>query len=244
MNVLEQERFDFLRQGPCVPVQYVQDYYGLPWPLADDLHPDFELWRGQLRRPADCGEGNISRYELETFMQQKSVLPKRWLGARLGMKAVSLDRLLSRLKDIGIRPQRYVVYDDLIAESLSEDLVQNLPGLKFRTFSDHNSFCQWLHAELDKVLGIKVQPLFCETATRLQDSQQFASHFDCITLSAVSGKHQMWLDFRKPLNLGPDRCSKLFYAENRDALRPYCAGTQEPDDLEAYMQFLAGQQNV
>jgi len=178
-------------------------------------------------------------------MQQKNVLPKKWIGARLGMEVASLDELLTRIKDIRMRPQRYVVYTDLIAESLPEDLVPNLPGLKYRTFSDHNSLCQRLHADLDKVLGIKTQPLFCATADRLQDCpRQFASHFDCITLAPVSGKHQMWLDFRKPLNLGPDRCSKLLYAENRDALRPYCAGTQEPDDLESYLQFLAGQQHV
>ncbi len=91
----------------------------------------------------------------------------------------------------------------------------------------------------------KVQPLYCATANRLEDyPRQFASNFDCITLNPVSGKHQVWLDFRKPLNLGPDRCSNLFYVENRDALRPYCAGTQEPDDLEGYVQFLAEQQNA
>ena len=245
MDAQEQERFDCLRQGPCVPVQYVRDYFGLPWPLADDLRPEFEAWLGQRRRPANCGEGSISRYEVETFMQQKSVLPKKWIGARLGMEEASLNELLSRLKDIGMRLQRYVVYVDLIAESLSEDLVPSLPGLKFRTFSDHNSFCQRLHADIEKTLGIKVQPLFCATADRLQDyPRQYASHFDCITLAPVSGKHQMWLDFRKPLNLGPDRCSKLFYVENRDALRPHCAGTQEPDDLETYIHFLAGPQNV
>jgi hypothetical protein len=159
------------------------------------------------------------------------------------MKTASLDELLSRLDDIGMRSQRYVIYADLVAESLSEDLVPNLPGLRFRTFSDHNSFCQRLHADIEKTLGIKVQPLFCATADRLQDWRQYASHFDCITLLPVSGRHQLWLDFRKPLNLGPDRCSRLFYAENREALRPYCAGTQEPDDLETYIQFLAGQQN-
>jgi hypothetical protein len=241
----EQQRFDFLRQGPCVPSQYVRDYYGLPWPLPDDLRTDFEAWQRQLRRRVDCGEGNIPRYELETFMQQKNVVPKKWIGARLGMTVASLDQLLSGLRGIGMRPQRYVAYDDLIDESLSEELVPNLPGLRFRTFSDHNSFCERLHADLEKTLGIKVQPLFCATSDRLHDyPRQFASNFDCITLSPVSGKHQVWLDFRKPLNLGPDRCSKLFYVENRDALRPYCAGTQEPEDLEDYVQVLAGQQNA
>ena len=101
-----------------------------------------------------------------------------------------------------MRRERYVVYADLIDESLPEDLATNLPGLRFHAFSDHNSFCQRLHADLEKTLQIKVHPLFCATADRLQDRRQYASDFDCTTAEPVSGKHQMWLDFRKPLNLG------------------------------------------
>ncbi len=244
MDDPELKRFDFLSRGPCVPTQYVEDYYGLPWPLPGDLRQVFEAWQERLPKRPNCGAGRISRYELEAFMERKRVAPKKWLGARLGMRVESLDELLSRLKEVGMRPERYVAYADLIDESLSEDLVRSLPGLRFRTFSDHNSFCQGLHAELDKELGIKVQPLFCATADRLGESpRQFARDFECITLDPVSGKHQIWLDFRKPLTLGPDRCSKLFYVENRDALRPYCAGTQEPDGLEEYLEFLAGQQS-
>ena len=245
MTEQEQQRFDMLRQGPCAPPDYLSGNYGISWPLPDDVRPDYEAWLSQLKRRYNCGESRISRYELESFMQQKGVVPKKWMGARLGMSAASLDELLARIKEIGMRPQRYVVYAELIAESLPEDIVPNLPGLKFRIFSDHNSFCTRLHADLDKVLGIKVQPLFCATSDRIQDyPKQFASNFDCITLEPLSGKHQMWLDFRKPLNLGPDRCSKLLYVENREAMRPFCSGTQEPDDLEQYAQYLAGAQHA
>lgn len=242
MNAQEQERFDSLHRGSCVPITYIRDYYGLPWPLTEHVRADFEVWQRQRGRRRGCAEGAASRYDLEEFMQQKDVMPKKWMAARLGMRVASLDELLARLTDLGMRPQRYAVYADLIAASLSDDLVPTLPGLKFRTFSDHNSFCERLHAEIDKVLGIKVQPLFCETSERLEDyPRQFASNFDCITLAPLSARHQLWLDFRKPLNLGPDRCSKLFYVENRDALRPYCAGTQEPDDLDGYLVLLARQ---
>jgi hypothetical protein len=235
MNPQEERRFDMLRQGPCVPPSYVMDYYGISWPLVGDLRPDFEAWVDRLPRRRNCGGESISRYELESFMQQKSVVPKKWMGARLGMEVASLELILARLPAIGMRPQRYVVYDELIAESLSEDIVPNLPGLKFRTFSDHNSFCSRLHAELRTVLGIDIEPLFCATSVRVEDyPRQFASDFDCITLAPLSVRHQMWLDFRKPLNLGPDRCSKLFYLENCDALSPFCAGTREPNDLEQY----------
>jgi hypothetical protein len=242
MNPQETQRFEFIRQGGCVPVEYVRDYYGLTWPMEGDVSDDYEAWRSQLRRPSNCNADCVSRYEIEAFMQQKGVVPKEWMGARLGMKVASLDELLARLRQIGMRAERYLAYTELVAETLSEDLVLNLPGLRFRTFSDHNSFCERLHEELAQQLGIAVQKLFCATSDRVQEyPRQYASNFDCITLSPLSGKHQLWLDFRKPLNLGPDRCSKLFYAENLDLLGPYRAGTRnrDPDDIEEYVQFLA-----
>jgi hypothetical protein len=239
MTELEQLRFDMLRQGPCVTPEYFREYYGLSWPLPADVQPDYQLWTSNLKRRHKCADGQISRYELESFLQQKRVVPKKLMGARLGMRVDSLELLLACLNDLGMRPQRYIVYPELISEALPEDIVLNLQGLKFRTFFDHNSFCTRLHAELDKVLGIKVQELFCATSDILQDyPRQFASHFDCITLTPLSGKHQVWLDFHKPLNLGPDRCSKLLYVQNHEVLRPYCAGTYEPDDLGEYRRFL------
>jgi hypothetical protein len=243
MNSEEQQRFDFLRQGPCVPPEYIRDFYGLPWPLPEDVRQDYELSRSQRRKPSNCVNESVSRYELESFMARRNLVPKKWMAARLGMTEVSLDELFARLDELGMRRQRYVVYNDLIADSFSEDLVPNLPSLRFRTFYDHNSFCERLHAELGD--RIEIQPLRCATSERLEEyPRQFASSFDCVTLAAVSNKHQLWLDFRKPLNLNPDRCSKLFYVENREILRPYCAGTQEPDNLDEYVQFLAGQQNA
>jgi len=245
MTEQEQHYFDVLRQGPCVSEEYVSGYYGLPWPLPEDVRSDYEAWLSRLKRRHHCGDGAISRYELESFLQQKGVVSKKWMAARLGMNVASLEALLTRLQDIGMRAQRYLVYAELIAESLCEEIVPNLSGLRFRTFSDHNSFCARLHADLDKVLGIQVQPLFCSTSERIQDHpKQFASNFDCISLAPLCGKHQVWLDFHKPLNLAPDRCSKLLYAENREALRPFCAGMQEPDDLEHYASFLAGEQHA
>src|SRR5437867_4644078 len=97
MTDQEQHRFDFLRQGPCVPHQYIRDYYGLPWPLPNDLRPDFEGWQGQLKKRPNCGEGAVSRFELESFMQKRGVVPKKWMAGRLGMQVVSLDELLGRL---------------------------------------------------------------------------------------------------------------------------------------------------
>ena len=236
----QEHRVAFLSHGPCVPIEYVADYYGLAWPFVGELGHDYEIWKGQFQRRPSCPEGQVSRYLIESFMQRRQVVPKKWMGARLGMSMESLDTLLAGLEGIGLRPQRYIVYPEMIADSLSEDLATSLRGLRFRTFSDHNSFCERLHVELQKQLDMRVEPLFCATSTEIEDyPRQYANSFDCITLQPLSGRHQMWLDFRKPMNLGPDRCSKLFYLENHDALRSFLAGTREPD-LTVYQQFIGG----
>jgi hypothetical protein len=238
----EFERFDMLRQGRCVTTAYVQEYYGLGWPFGGELRSDYEISHAALKRNSSCINGTVSRFELETFMQQKQVVPTKWMAVRVGMTCGSLEWLLPRLVEIGMRPPRYVIYPGLISESLPDDLVVNLPGLKFRTFHDHDSFCQRLHGELEQRLGTPIEPSFCATSERIQEyPRRFAKYFDCITLAPLSVKHQVWLYFHKPLLLGPDRCSKLFFAENHEALRPFCAGTREPEDLAAYQQFLASQ---
>jgi hypothetical protein len=239
MNEQERQRLAFLSAGPCVPTDYIDEYYGLPWPLSGDdnvLRQDFDAWRTRLRRRAECRDGDVNRYELEAFMHQKEVMPKKWMAARLGMTEDSLNKVFKCLPNLQMRPQRYNVYDCLIANSLYDDLAPNLPGLRFVVFSDEGAFCRRLHAELTKTLSIDVQPLFCETSERLgEEPRQFARDFDCITLKPLSAKHQLWLDFRKPLNLPPDRCSKLLYAENQEALRSHCFGKLDPEDLEEYI---------
>ncbi|MGA2032581.1 MAG: hypothetical protein ABSG68_10010 [Thermoguttaceae bacterium] len=240
MTPEQQQRLDFLAHGSCAPIEYISDYYGLSWPFVDGLAHDYQLFESQARRQAACAVGQASRFLIESFMQRKHVVSKKWMGARLGMTEESLDVLLTRIDELGLRPQRYVVYPEMIADSLQEDIVPALRGLRFRTFSDHVSFCQRLHASLRDELGMEVQALFCVTSVAVNDyPRQFANNFDCLTLLPLSGRHQVWLDFHKPMNLAPDRCSKLFYFENHDFLEPYRAGNREPD-LAAYGQFIGG----
>lgn len=44
-------------------------------------------------------------------------------------------------------------------------------------------------------------------------------------------------DFKKPLSLDLDRCSRLVFVQYRDDLEPWVAGTRAPDDLERYEEY-------
>ncbi|MGC9260321.1 MAG: hypothetical protein ACP5I8_09655 [Phycisphaerae bacterium] len=157
------------------------------------------------------------------------------MGASMGMTVNSLDTLLSHLDDLGMQANLYTAGSEFVRESLSEDLARHVPGMRFRTFGDHQSFCARLHVELKKAINLDVEPLFCATAERLKERpHRFAAYFDCLTLEPLSIRHSVWLDFGKPLNLPPDRCSKLLYVKNPEILRPFLAGTGEPDHLDEY----------
>lgn len=240
MNVEQQGRFHMLRSGECIPTGYLQAYYGLTWPLSDNARDSFKQYRDSLRRPKQCPDDSVSRYEIEGFMSRANLLPHKWMAARLGMQDISLAKVLDGLDKLGMQRQRYAVLPGFVAESLTEDIIRFLPGLKFKTFRDHNAYCERLHADLKQTLQIDVQRLFCATSVAMEDyPQRFSMHFDCLTLEPVSTKHSVWLDFHKPLNLAPDRCSKLFYAGNRDELKPFIMGS-EPEDVGEYVAFLEG----
>jgi len=239
MTLEHLQRFEMLQTGPCVPTEYLRDYYGLILPLSGPAQAAFDPYTASLPRRTPCPADHDSRYEVEGFMSRSELRTKKWMGARLGMQTESLESVLSVLNRIGIQRTRYEVGTEFVAEPLKDDLIRSLPGLRFRTFSDHTAFCERLHAELAK-LELNIAPLYCATADRLGEWRRYAAYFDCLTLEPLSPAHSMWLNFRKPMNLPPDRCSKLFYVENREALRPFTAGTTEPEDLDTYQQFLAG----
>jgi hypothetical protein len=219
-----------------VDVDFLRETHGIDWPPDGQFERDFGAWLASLRGASPCEGGKAHRYAFEMFLQSQRLLTRNYAAARLGMQPESLDRLLPELPRIGLS-KRYAVYRGISDESVSEDLVRTLPGLRFRTFGTHDSFCELLHAALQQALKLEIRPLFCATADQLGDQRMYASTWDNITLLPLSVKHSLWLDFKKPLDLSPDRCSKLFFARNRDELRPHLAGSEEPRDIRYYIDF-------
>jgi hypothetical protein len=245
-----QHRFDMLR-GRFVDAQYLVDYYGLDGLAGNaNLLADIARYRGTLRNIPDTPPGEFDRYVLEGFLQTRRLLPIKWAAARLGMKPTLLTTILGRRMDLPT-PLRseYLEYDCLIEEGLAEDFVRALPQFRFRTFSDHESFCERLHVAVGQSLAIpdaeiNEGKLWCATDQALSEvglgdyPPRYGYHFDCLTCEQLSGAHAMWLDFRKPLALGPDRCSKLVFVRHRQELQAWIAGTRAPDDLEKYEEYV------
>ena len=246
MDQTEQQNFDNLSIGPMVSADYVQSYFGIPWPFTGDLLEDFDRWRESLRNQAAIDNENASRYEIEGFFQSQDITTKKFMAAQLGMDEDSFDRVTvhPKLRWLSLQPHRYFIYEGtgIVANSFANDLKMSLHNLRHRTFGNFNAFCHRLHEDLRTRLTVShITKLHCSTSEELGEATvQTAAAFDCISCKPVSTMHSEWLDFGKPLRLEPDRVSKLLYARNLEVLGPYLAGTREPD-LTRYQQFIDGQ---
>lgn len=225
MNSKEKERLDFLISGNSVPVDYIQDYYGvkytispeIEYPLSADFDNDYNIYhstRNRIKKPQE--EYPVDRIKLEEFMQHAEIVPKKWMACELGMNIDSLERLMFKLSKIGLRKHRYEVYDGFIDKNFDQILKSNLPNLKYRSNLNHQETCQRIHLDLEELTGIKVSPWLCE------NGEFTCGNIDCITLKPISLRDILWIDFHnKPMMLTSDRISEQFYIQNRDLLKPY-----------------------
>ncbi len=204
---------------------------------------------GGMRNTPTLTNDVAPRFHIERFLDVQELDSIKFAAAKLGMRTDSLRELLPLLSGIGLRTN-YEPYPGLglIQRSLSEDLTRKLPRLRFKTFGTHDVFCQLMHDALRNAFGLEVEPLYCATQDELADAENgfraFASTWDNLTMQPLSVKHQVWLDLGKPLSLTPDRCSKLFYARNRERLRGHLAGRGEPQNLDVYMRFCGANQDA
>src|SRR5207237_292562 len=131
----------------------------------------------------------VSRCLAEMFLQDHRLQALPWTAARLGMIPDSLEEVLAALPKLGLR-RNYHLYPGLIDETLGDDLIRSLRGLRFRTFGTHDSFCELLHAALLEAVGIQIEPSYCATSLALGDYPKlFASTLDSITLEPLSVRH-------------------------------------------------------
>ncbi|MDR3638887.1 MAG: hypothetical protein P4L84_34095 [Isosphaeraceae bacterium] len=228
MSPDERRRLHSLQQPRC-SLEFVRELYGLDLPKDDALWRDFRFWLGRRGKLDGAADDDVNRHQFELFLQSKELVPKRWAALRVGMTEDSLDRVFARLQSDGLS-LRYHASPHVVGRRLERDLIDLFNEFRFRTFVDHNDFCSRLHEAFVASFDIEIEPVFCATALELgRKPPDYAHDVDAITLLPVSLRYQFWLDFRKPLSLRPECCSKLFYFDNADELRPFLAGGRDVD---------------
>lgn len=238
MTPEQQQRVTLLqKRPPCMPPDFIRGYYGLR--MEGTLGAFFDRWKSTIKGSDRCRSG-VDRVLIELFFQQQKMLSHKWMAARLGMTEKSLREVLLKQQDVPL-PVIYEYFEQLILESFKDDLLRAMKSLRFRTFGSHSDFCLRLHSAIEQEIGLKVEPLMCATSQSLGESPiLYANDFDCITFEPLSVKHSIWLNFGKPMSLPPDRSSKLFVANNQQALTSAFEGMGTPEGLEFYQQAAQG----
>lgn len=154
------------------------------------------------------------------------------------MKRESFDEVLDIMQEKSIIAINNLdFFEQTIDETFIREFNRHFPSLQFRIFSDHNDFCICLHEAIMEDLGVKVTSIRCVTSEALGENPAvFAHDYDAVTLDPIGIRYQVWLDFKKPMNLRPDACSLKLYAEQKDILRPYVFAGNEPEIPEVLIR--------
>lgn len=173
--------------------------------------------------------GGVHRAALEWFFQDEGVLPLKWAAARVGTTVDGLTLLLNRMLERGFLARDPRVTDQLVDERVVRDLTRHLRLLQDRTFGDHDDMCRWIQRAAKQDLGIRNLPELRSVSAEGLGQKEFASEFDCITFEPIGLRHQVWLDFGKPINLAPDVCGIHTYARHPRLLRPFVMAGEAPE---------------
>lgn len=241
MNKDQKRRLEELKEPWC-SAAFIEELYGLNLQQDKAVLGRFRAWSERFWREDVVKQsgGSYHRHALETFLQISELLPRKWAAVELGMDQDSFDKTLAGLARKSLLPPG-VVDDPLVAKGLVRDIHRLFPALARTAFTTHSAYCARLHVAIEKDLGVNVTPLHCVTSEALaEDPLEYASDFDAITLEPVGTKYQVWLDFKKPINLKPDCCSLKFFAAEEDTLSPYVMRGDEPGQIPEALRARAG----
>ena len=225
-------RYTFMRTWlpeEWVPFEVLGFLYGI---RKDDaaLWGSFRSWSSRLRRPLKVlSPDQVHRHAFESYLQRSGLLPIKQAAARLGMTKDSFENVLTVIEASDPLVASMQSFSrQLISESLLRSFHERFPKLRNTTFSSQDSYCSAIHKELKKDFNIDVEDLRCITSKLLDDKPDYAYEFDCFTDEPIGLRYQVWLDFKKPINLRPEACSWNLYVEREKDLKGLVLGGDEP----------------
>jgi hypothetical protein len=223
------ERIDRLLD-PIWTFEEIEIWYGIVLGSApQSFLAQYRIWSERYRHldaSVAITDGRINRHILELFLQQRELVGL-WEGAiNLGMMPDSFIKTLETGSDKGFfsDPEAKGEFPSarVFRASLTADFHKRFPTLRNFTFSSFSGYCNRLHAAIKEELGVEVKPAYCATSIKLgEEPKEFAHDYDSITGEPMGLPFQVWLETRKPIQLKPDVCSWLTFANHESVLAEY-----------------------
>ena len=217
-----EQRLNALQQQFVGP-EFIEALYGLEFDAETDLGKRFSAWAElHYREGQEVFDGDqIHRWRLETYFQNKELLPVKWAAVRLGMTRESFEEVIETLEGEHLL-EAGTITDGVIREADVKGLRDNFESLRRRTFAGVQDFCGRLHEAIDDEFDIEVEPLHCITSRVLGEGELlYAQGFDSLTDEPVSSRYEHWLETGKPMYLSPDSCATSTLVRFEELLDEY-----------------------
>ena len=216
------KRLKAIKERMC-DKQTFMSLYGLDlWDKAIESAGLFRVWNDRRTIKSNVLiEDKIDRWAFELFLQQEHYLPLKNASIRFAMSEDDFKQVISAMcdKEISMIPSslRDGIVPGLYPSSLLDDLHRKLPSMKKRLFNTETEFIACFHQAIAADLKLQVTTIYSEVSKLLNDKpHEAAREFDVITGEPLGNRHQIWLDFKKPLALRPEACSILTYTRYED----------------------------
>jgi hypothetical protein len=223
------KRLGVLVKGEFQDRDFFRQTYGLSDDSLSALEVNISAWGNRMAR-AFVNGAKLSRWTFERFLSEFRLFPPRQASARISVSLESIPHLIEfARKKLGVPDTDIGVEGVAIKTSFLDGLPRFFRSLAYTTFGDHDGYCRALHGELRRE-GVSIEAVTDPTPRALgEDGDDMTYQVDVITLKPMGIRDAVWVDFSKPLDLGPDHVSLLTLAHLEHALKPYVASYALPD---------------
>lgn len=226
------KRVAILRQGEFQSREFFVENYELTQAGLDKMLPRVERWAARANRSAFMGQ-HVSRWAFERYYAHFELLSPRSAAARIGTDTSSLRRVVGYAKSLGVPPESIGEIGAGVRADFIDRLIRLFPPLANTIFGDHTQYCRTLHKALLEE-HVKVEPAIDRSSKAVANQEKgeeedCAYHYDIVTLEPLGLRFQVWLDFKKPMDLEPDKTSAATYLQNIALLEPFVPGYARPE---------------
>lgn len=188
---------------------------------------------GTFDKPTTLKDGadHFNHWHWERFLQRRELVPVIDAAAQLAMSVADFRRVTEQfMKHPGVSSVGSPWANDsncVVRKAFLRDFHKGFESLRRTIFASHSSYIRQIHHEISEQLGIRFETRFDCTDSILGETEPRSGYYvDCLTDEPVGLGREVFLEFKKPIELAPDCCSWLTFANHKNLILPYMLGNR------------------
>ena len=183
-------------------------------------------YAGDEENPSTLGAGPFSHWHVETYFQRSELVPLNFAAAQLALLPGDFRRVVDNLRNKEEFPTlgNPWVSKSIVRRNYLRDFHKGFKSGRRIIFRDQPAYIDFVHREIQRIMDEVITCTQCPTSRVLGEHPIRPGHtIDCLTEEPepIGIGHAVFLDTRKPIQLAPDVCSWLTYAQFEEVLRDH-----------------------